>query len=342
MIKMMRSAFAVLLAFSSLGALAETASVAIRSSPVVQRPIRETLTVYGQVQADPDATLTVSLSHAGLITAVAARLGQRVKRGDTLLAMTTAPAARTQYLQGRSAVDYAQSELQRQEQLLREQLTTRAQVDGARKALADARSTLQALEAQGTGKAVETLYAPTAGIITALNVKQGDRVAADAAALAIASRDRLIAVLGVEPEDVGALGPGTPVTLRSVFVPGYQAQSRISEVFAMIDPGTRLVDVLAPIPAAKAHHLVLGSALIADLELSEHRGLTVPRSAVLQDECGHFVFRVVDGKARRVAVAIGIEGDTWIEITQGLKLGESVVSTGNYELRDGMTVREAR
>lgn len=264
MIKTVLIAGAVLLAFSSLGALAETASVAIRSSPVVQRPIRETLTVYGQVQADPDATLTVSLSHAGLITAVAARLGQRVKRGDTLLAMTTAPAARTQYLQGRSAVDYAQSELQRQEQLLREQLTTRAQVDGARKALADARSTLQALEAQGTGKAVETLYAPTAGIITALNVKQGDRVAADAAALAIASRDRLIAVLGVEPEDVGALGPGTPVTLRSVFVPGYQAQSRISEVFAMIDPGTRLVDVLAPIPAAKAHHLVLGSALIAD------------------------------------------------------------------------------
>ncbi len=213
---------AVFLAVSSLGTLAETPSVEIRSAPAATRLIRETLTVYGQVQADPAATVTVSLPHAGLITVVAARLGQRVKRGDTLLVMATAPAARMQYLQAHSAVDYAQSELQRQEHLLSGQLTTRAQVDAARKALADARDALQALEAQGTGKAVETLYAPTDGIVTTLNVQQGERVQADTGALAIATGDRLIAVLGVEPEDIGALGSGTPVTIRSVFVPGYR------------------------------------------------------------------------------------------------------------------------
>ncbi len=109
----------------------------------------------------------------------------------------------------------------------------------------------------------------------------------------------------------------------------------------MVNPGTRLVDVLAPIPAAKADRLVLGSFLIADLQLNEHQGIAVPRRAVLQDERGSYVFRVVDGRARRVAVETGIERDDWVEITQGLEVGESVVSTGNYELRDGLAVREA-
>lgn len=78
---------AVILALGAviLDAQADSPSVQVRLAPVTQQTVSEVLTVYGRVQPDPDAVLTVAMPYAGLITRVAARLGERVKRGDTLI-----------------------------------------------------------------------------------------------------------------------------------------------------------------------------------------------------------------------------------------------------------------
>jgi membrane fusion protein, multidrug efflux system len=130
------------------------------------------------------------------------------------------------------------------------------------------------------------------------------------------------------------------VRIRAVFSPQTKVESQVSDIHAMIDSQTGLVQVLAPIPADSAPRFVIGSYLTAEIILDRHQGLSVPRSAVLRDKQGAYVFTVADGKARRVAVTTGIEQDDWIEITQGLKAGEPVVVSGNYELSDGMPVRE--
>lgn len=332
----------LLSAMTGLTVQAQESSVLIQKSKVVQQPVSETLTVYGQVQVDPDAVLSISLPHAGLITRVSVRLGQRVKRGDSLFEQATSPGAHMEYLQAQSAVDYAQRELDHQQRLLEEQLAVKAQVNAARKALQDARASLQALEARQQNKTFETVFAPTDGIVTQLAVKQGDRVQADTAALAIATGKRLIALLGVEPENIRFLQPGTSVLISSVFVPGYKVESQLREIHAMINPTTHLVDALVPIPADQTDHLVLGSRLTAEIRLNAHIGMTVPRSAVLQDQQGSYVFRIVDGRAQRVGVTTGLENDQWIEISAGLQPADIVVSVGNYELTDGMAVREGR
>lgn len=336
------STLIIILALAGSIAQAEEPSVLIQKATVVQQNIKETLTVYGQVWADPDAMLTISLSHSGLITRLAVRLGQRIKRGDALFELAASPAAHMQYLQAQTAVNYAQGELVRQQRLLKEQLTVNAQVDAARRALEDAKSGLQALEAQKQNKTIETVVAPTDGIVTQLLVNQGDRVQADTAALSIATGNQLIVLLGIEPEDIQFLQPGAPVLVRSVFVPNYKAESHVREVHAMINPATHLVDVLVPIPVDQTDHLVLGSRMVAEIQLDAHTGLVVPRSAVLQDQEGSFVYRIVAGKAQRVGVSTGVESAQWIEITDGLKADDVVVRTGNYELADGMFVREGK
>ena len=130
--------------------------------------------------------------------------------------------------------------------------------------------------------------------------------------------------------------------ISSVFVHGYKVESHLREIHAMINPATHLVDALVPIPEDQTDHLVLGSRLTAEIPLNAHTGLTVPRDAVLQDQQGSYVFRVVDGRAKRVEVTTGLTSDKWIEIVSGLKPDDSVVSVGNYELTDGMPVREGR
>lgn len=322
-------------------ARAETPSVLVSTVAVTEENVTETLSTFGVLDPDPDEVLSLSLPHAGLINRVWVRLGQRVKSGDKLLEVVTAPDAHMQYLQARSAVDYAQRELKHQERLFADQLATRAHVDAARKSLRDAQATLEALRQRGMDVASETLRAQGDGIITRLDVSQGQRVQADTAAMLIAAEQRLIARLGVEPEDLGSVNVGAPVTIQSVFVPGIRVDSQIREVHAMIDPATHLVEVLAPIPERHVNELVLGSRILGQIQLSSHRALVVPRSAILDQGGDAHVFVVSQGKARRVGVQVSTETAEGVAVSGELAVGDRVVVSGNYELSDGMAVREA-
>ncbi len=316
------------------------ASALVTTAPVVRQEVARTLRAYGVLDADPEQVQSVSLPRAGIIDRIAVHLGQRVRQGDVLLDVVTAPDARSQYLQARSAVDYAQRELERQQRLLSEQLTTHAQVDAAAQNLADARATLEALRQRGQDRERETLRAPRAGIVTRLDVSPGQRVPADTTALQLAAQQRLIARLGIEPEDLDAIVPGTAVTVTPVFVPGVTIDARVRSVHAMIDPATHLVEVLAAIPPAAGAKLVLGSRVTGSFHLTRHEALTVPRSAVLADADGAYIFIVRGGKAQRVAVKTGIDTGDVVEVNGQLNTGDRVVRSGNYELEDGMAVRE--
>ncbi len=321
---------------------AETPSALIRSVPIASQSLTETLRAFGTLEPDPDQILSLSLPHAGLVNRIWVRLGQRVKRGDPLLEIITSPDARMAYLQALSAVDFATRDVQRQERLLEEQLATKAQVDAARKNLQDAQAKLSALKKRGQDSTEETLRAPMDGILTRLDVSQGQRVQADTTALLIAAEQRLIARLGLEPEDLKHIQPNASVSIRSVFVPEIQIATQIREIHAMIDPATHLVEALAPIPEAQIDHLILGSRIIAQIEIKTQTALVVPRSAVLNDAQGAYIFVVAQGKAKKIHVEEGIETQQKIAISSPqLQAGDSVVISGNYELSDGMSVREA-
>jgi RND family efflux transporter MFP subunit len=314
----------------------------IKTATVASKEVSETLTTFGVLDADPDQVLSLSLPHAGLINRVWVRLGQRVRSGDKLAEVITAPDARMQYLQAQSAVDYALREQERQQRLLGEQLTTKSQLDAAKKNVQDANATLDALTKRGQGLESEILNAPMDGIITRLDLSQGQRVQADSTAMLIAAEQRLIARLGVEPEDLARLTTGTPVTIGSVFVPSVNIVTQIREVHAMIDPSTHLVEILAPIPETEIANLVLGSRVTGRIQLATHTALVVPRSAVLSENGKAYVFTTANSKARRVVVVAGVEDGDMIAVSGDLKAGDTVVISGNYQLTDGMAVRETQ
>lgn len=321
-------------------AWSQPSGVLVETAPVRAKAVGETLLAYGVLEPDPDQVLSLSLPRGGLVNRIWVSLGQRVSAGDKLIELITAPDARMQFLQADSAVDYARRELERQRRLLGEQLATKAQVDAAQKALLDAQATAAALRERGMDVAAETLRTPNDGIITRLDVAQGQRTQADSTAMLIAAEKRLVARLGIEPEDLGRLGPGLPVTVSSVFVPDVRIETQLGEIHGMINPSTHLVDVLAPIPQEQTDSLVLGSRVTARIELPAHQALVVPRSAVLRAGKQAYLYLVNKGAAHRVEVDTGIEQGTEIEVTGALAAGDSVVVLGNYELRDGMGVRE--
>ncbi|MGH7000761.1 MAG: hypothetical protein ACREEA_04585, partial [Stellaceae bacterium] len=95
------------------------------------------------------------------------------------------------------------------------------------------------------------------------------------------------------------------------------------------------------IDVTQTARLVPGTPVSVVIILSRHDGWVVPRNAVLRDDRGSYIFQVVSGHAKRVDVNTGIETDQLTEVSAPFDPSLKVVASGNYELRDGMAVREA-
>jgi RND family efflux transporter MFP subunit len=313
----------------------------VQTAAVREAPAETRLSVYGSLQPDPDALVSINLPRAGLINRLMVRLGQRVAAGAPLLEIDTAPGTRMDYLQARAAVDFASNEVLRFKRLLAEQLATRDQLSSAEKNLADSKTKLESLQKVGADLQLQTVRAPFDGIVTQLSVTQGSRVQADTTALLLGHQDRLIVLLGAEPEDAKRLQAGQVVVLKSVFDPGIRIESKVAAVHALINPATRLVDVVVPIPAEQAGRLTLGSVVQAEIIINTTNHLVVPRNAVQLGADGAYVFRVEAGRAKLIAVDVELAEGALLNVSGNLEPGDKVITVGSHVVEDGMAVREA-
>ena len=301
------------------------------------------MTAYGVLEAAPGGgSETLSVLRAGRVNQVEIRQGEAVRSGQALLSISADPAALAGYKQAATALTLARSQRQNAAQMLAQHLATRDQLATADKAVADAQSTLDALDRGGGGAARQTLTAPFDGIVSALLTAPGARVAAQTPLLTIARASKLVAIVGIEPGLREQVATGQPARVEPLYA-GAAAQGRVLSVSAMLDPTTRLVPVLIdPAPDGPAEMgLLPGSPVRATVTVGMMTGWLAPRDAVLTDAKGPYVFQVDAGKAVRVDVHVtGMAGGTTV-MTGPLDAARPLVTVGNYQLQDGGAVRTA-
>jgi membrane fusion protein, multidrug efflux system len=79
-------------------------------------------------------------------------------------------------------------------------------------------------------------------------------------------------------------------------------------------------------------------ARVSLITRDDKNALVVPEQAIVPQGDEQFVFRVVDGKAVRNKVEVGVRRDAKVEIVKGLAPADTVVTAGQLKLRDGMRV----
>lgn len=315
---------------------ADAPSVAVQTVALKQQMMADTISGYGVVSPDTRSLQNINLPRAGQVISLLVNAGQVVKKGAPLLEFGTGTDAALSYRQASVAVRFAASEVVRIEQLVSQQLATQSQLAAAKKSLADAQAALQAQQKMGNGHSLERVAAPFDGVVASISAAQGDRLAAGAPVLQLARAGGQRVVLGVEPEDVTRVRPGMAVSVASVFNDARRVMGRVTQVFGMVNPQTQFVDVLVEVPNGG---LIAGTRVRANIQLGQQSAWAVPRSAVLRDAQGAYLFQVQAGKAHRVNVHTGLEQGGVVAVSGGFNPGQPVVSLGNYELQDGMAVR---
>jgi RND family efflux transporter MFP subunit len=314
-----------------------SASALVKTALPTQQSQSDVLTAFGQVTTGLD--VAISFPRAGQVSRLLVIQGQRVQRGTPLVTLTSDPNARLAYAQAQTAVGFAGGELRRIQELYSLQLATQSQVDAARRALQDAQAMLSAQRQLGGAVGTATLTAPFEGVIDSVSVSQGDRVQPGAVILQLGHVDILRIRLGIEPADSRLVRIGMPVTLSAMDDSTKTVSVSIAESQGLVDPKTQLIDAVAMVPAARATFLVPGMHVRATITVGQHSSWAVPRSAVLTDTAGAYVFQVAGGKARRINVSAGTESQGMTSISGAIDPRQPLVVLGNYELQDGMAVR---
>lgn len=307
-------------------------------TPLETRAISQDVTAYGTVSGAPGDQWKISRPFETEIMDVYVVAGQRVAKGQPLFKVGPGPAAVVEIARARSAVGLAADELRQVRRRYAIRLATNSDVLAARRAYDSAAIRWRSLRHYS---GVPTLVrAPASGYVEALPFSApGAIVAKGLALVTLVANRRLQCTLGVEPGVATQLAIGSKVAVASLnsgahFVPG-----TVAAIAGSVNPKTRLVDVFVQLPPSD--QFLIGQFVQGVLSVRTMKGFVVAHSAVLPEGTKRILFTVMNGRAVRHEVEIGLRNHAYYEITApDLHDGDHVVVLGNYELRPGMRVQE--
>jgi multidrug efflux pump subunit AcrA (membrane-fusion protein) len=205
----------------------------------------------------------------------------------------------------------------------------RAQVDQAR----------AALEVAKTKLADSVLRAPFDGVIVGKYANVGEMVGPTRVLFREVDISRIKVEADIPETEFAYTRVGTPAFVSVDVYPGEEFQGSVTRVNPSIDPMTRTfhVEMESPNPDGR---LKPGMFARLRLEVRQERKPGVPMEALnrLPATGVYYAFAVVDGKAQKVNVTLGLREGNWVAIEEGLSVGAQVVTSGSALLQTGRRV----
>lgn len=319
----------------------------IRSEPAVRAHLGRTLTLSGEIVADPDRTAKISSPVAGRLESVTLREGVVVAKGAVLAELRVPDLGRVRGALAATSARAAatRTNATRLKGLLDAKLTSEQSYLDA-KAEADARDAearalsmeLAGLGAGGTeGGVLLPLRAPLAGAIVARDAVVGQPVTTDQVLGQITNLSEVWFLGRVFEQDLAALAVGQKAEVVLNAYPKRPFDGVVEAIGQRVDPSARTV--VARVRLANPEGLLRlglfgkGLVSVADEKAGEP-SLVVPRSAIVEIAGRQVVF-VDDGTDAftRHDVTVGAAAPGKVQILSGLREGERVVVNGAFTLK---------
>jgi cobalt-zinc-cadmium efflux system membrane fusion protein len=313
------------------------------------------LRTTGTVDWDNDRTSQAITQVSGPITRIVVDTGAQVKKGDVLLYVSSPDInnAISAYRKAKNRLDLAQRNLDRNKDLLEHKAISQRELESAQAdyndAATDVQTSLETLrifgvtpqdiaeaEQQNAGIRPElAMRAPISGTVVQKMVLPGQFIQAGATAAFVISDVSTLWVQGhIYEKDLRSIHKGDVAEMRNTSFPVI-FHGTVSYIGDMIDPATRTTPVRI---VTKNIDGLLKKDLFLDVTIqdkSQRQALVVPTTSVLYDDQNFpFVYVQVEaGKFAQKPVKIGGQQQDQIEILDGLKEGDRVVSQGSVFLQ---------
>jgi Cu(I)/Ag(I) efflux system membrane fusion protein len=174
--------------------------------------------------------------------------------------------------------------------------------------------------------------APMTGVVMMKNIVEGQMAKAGQELYLLADLTSIWVIADVAEQDIGLVKIGAPARLAFRAYPGESFEGKVTFILHELDAATRTAKVRIEVknPDHRIKH-----EMFADVEIDAGTGepprLSVPISAVIDSGTRQVV--LIDrgeGRFEPRAVKIGMRGDGFVEVLDGLKEGEHVVVAANF------------
>lgn len=294
-------------------------NLAVRTEPVARRVLADQFQVPGTVGWNVRDAVTVSARTDAVVARLDVRAPYTAVSAGQPLAELLAPSWNSAIAEYR-ALQHARSA---DAQALRVAALQRLQVLGL---------TAQDIASARDGRI--TLHAPQDGMVTTLDVREGQQVGAGQTLMTVNGLSTVWVEAAVPQAMAGLVRAGTPVAVRAPALPGQVLRGRVETLLPEVDATTRTQR--ARIVLANPEH-ALSPGTFVNVALQPAAGSpepVVPDGAVIAT--GSAAPRVIvaegDGRFRPVAVRLGRSAGGYTEVLAGLADGERVVVSGQFLL----------
>ncbi len=181
------------------------------------------------------------------------------------------------------------------------------------------------------------IRAPFNGVIGLKNVSVGNNVSPSDIIASVQQLDPIKIDFSVPEKYTSAVHINDTVFI-TIQGTGRIYKGKIYAIDPKIDQATRSLKIRAICDNAK-HEIFPGSYAQVTLILQSDNSVIMPTMAVIPDLHGQKTYVIRNGKAVSVMIETGIRNDTTIEVTKGLKAGDTVATEGIMALKPGVQVK---
>jgi membrane fusion protein (multidrug efflux system) len=329
--------------FRKMGASPMTMPPTTVSSAVVkEEDWAPTLSAVGSISAVQGAIVSTELG--GIVSGVGFQSGSEAKKGEVLLKLDSSSEEALLHT-AEADLELARANLQRERDLAARKVVSKQELDAAESTFGQKQGTVDNMRAFIAKKQVR---APFDGQLGIRQVNVGQMINSGQQVVSLQALDPVYVDFALPQQELSKLAPGLEALVRTDAVPGREFKGKLTALNSMVDTVTRNVTLQATFENPD-HALKPGMFVKINIALPEKgKTLVIPGSAVSYAPYGDSVF-VIDKKKdpktgketqtlRQAFVRVGEARGDFVSVTQGLKAGDEVVSTGVFKLRNAMPV----
>lgn len=315
------------------GAPAGMPPLAVEVSAAFTDTVVDAIVATGQIEAIQQIQLRPDVE--GRIVDLLVQEGAVVAKGAPLVQIDDAEL-KAQVERARADYDLARQALDRSRQLLAQKAAAPADLERAEAAARSSSASLDLLQLRLTRTVV---LAPFAGVVGQRRVSLGDYVTSSTQLLTLQTIAPARATFSVPERYAAELRSGERVEFQVAALPGKRFDAQVDFVDPVITLPGRTITVKA-ITANSAHTLQPGMFIEARLTIGlRPRATIIPEEAISPAASASWVWVVVDGKATRREVELGVRMPGFVEVRQGIDAGDRVVVGGQDRLVEGAPVK---
>mgnify|MGYP000903280618 CR=1 FL=1 len=317
-------------------------SETVTTTEAKQDTWQPTLTAVGSVAAVQGVVLGAEMS--GAVKNIAFESGATVRAGDLLVELDSS-VEQAQLRSAMASADLARLNLERARELREKKMMSQADLDSAEAKAQQANAQIDNIRAVIAKKAIRAPFAGRTGI---RQINLGQFLDNGAAVVTLQSLDPVYVNFSLPQQDLAQLGVGMAVRVTTDAFPGQNFEGKLTAINPEVDAVTRNVRLQATLanPAGKLRPgmYVNVAAVLSQME----QVLMIPATAVLYAPYGDSVFVVEDKKDEKTGATgkvlnqkflrLGKTRGDFVVVTSGLEAGQTIVTTGVFKLRNGMSV----